>query len=61
MKESSYIILFLSICSFMFAIVSGIGIIQDAVRIERVGIGLLILAIAQAIIAVIAGMQRDEK
>ena len=48
------LIMLLSLCSFMFAIVVGIAEIAGVLRNDYLGIGMIALAVAQAIIALIA-------
>ena len=60
MKESSYIIIVLSLYSCLFSLCAGLAISANVVKIERVGIGLLILAIVQVIIAIIAACQKNK-
>jgi len=64
MKASNQWILLLSLLSFIFTMVAGFNILRDIAIIDRVGIGLLIVAVIQTIIAIIAvttGSEKDEK
>lgn len=54
MKVSNQWILLLSLLSYIFTMVAGFSILRDIAIIDRVGIGLLIVAAIQAIIAIIA-------
>lgn len=56
MKLSNQCILFLSLLSYSFTMVAGFGILRDTVIIDRVGIGLIIVAAVQVIIAIIAAV-----
>lgn len=58
MKSSNYWILVLSLISFIFAIIAGFNILSDIAVIDIVGIGLLITATLQVIIAIIVVWSR---
>lgn len=61
MKTSNYCILALSLYSYMFAIVVGIAEIAGVLRSDYLGVGMIALAVAQAIIALIAVTTGREK
>lgn len=61
MKTSNYCILALSLYSYMFAIVVGIAEIAGVLRSDYLGVGMIALAVAQAIIALIVVTTGREK
>ena len=61
MRTSNYLILVLSLLSFIFTMIAGFNILSDIAIIDRVGIGLLIVSATQIVIAIVSVWSGYEK